>query len=60
MALLGDLLIGVTALSLGFGVAMLNGSHFALIPELQIVAFYANAKGFCRVFLSFGGPSGKP
>ncbi|MFT4113710.1 PIN domain-containing protein [Silvibacterium sp.] len=32
-----DLLIGATALHLGFGVATLNVKHFQLIPGLQIV-----------------------
>jgi len=31
-----DLLIGATALSLGFSVATLNVKHFARIPDLQI------------------------
>jgi predicted nucleic acid-binding protein len=34
-----DLLIGVTALELGYKVATLNLRHFQLIPDLQIVSF---------------------
>jgi predicted nucleic acid-binding protein len=34
---LGDLLIGVTALEAGFGVASANISHFQIIPGLNIV-----------------------
>jgi predicted nucleic acid-binding protein len=34
-----DLVIGATALHLGFGVATLNVRHFQLIPDLQIVSF---------------------
>lgn len=34
-----DLLIGVTALELGYKVATLNPRHFQLIPNLQIVSF---------------------
>jgi predicted nucleic acid-binding protein len=33
-----DLVIGATALHLGFGVATLNVRHFQLIPGLQIVS----------------------
>jgi predicted nucleic acid-binding protein len=33
-----DLLIGATALHLGFSVASLNLKHFALIPDLTIIA----------------------
>ena len=33
-----DLLIGATALHLGFGVATLNVKHFQLIPGLTVVA----------------------
>lgn len=33
----GDLLVGVTALELGFPVLTVNLRHFRLIPELQIV-----------------------
>ena len=36
---LADLLIGVTALELGFGVATLNVRHFRLITGLSIVQF---------------------
>lgn len=35
---LADLLIGVTALELGYGVATSNLRHFHLIPGLQVVA----------------------
>ncbi len=34
-----DLIIGVTALHLGYGVATLNLRHFALIPNLPISSF---------------------
>ena len=34
-----DLLIGATALSLGFGVLTGNLRHFRLIPELEVIAF---------------------
>ena len=34
-----DLVIGATALHLGFEVATLNRTHFQLIPDLKIVAF---------------------
>jgi tRNA(fMet)-specific endonuclease VapC len=34
---LGDLLIGVTALEAGFGVATANVRHFGMIPGLDIV-----------------------
>lgn len=34
---LPDLLIGVTALHLGYSVATLNGRHFRLIPSLSVV-----------------------
>lgn len=34
---LPDLLIGVTALHLGYSVATLNGRHFRLIPGLSVV-----------------------
>jgi tRNA(fMet)-specific endonuclease VapC len=33
----GDLLVGATALELGFSVLTVNVRHFRLIPELQIV-----------------------
>jgi predicted nucleic acid-binding protein len=33
----GDLLIGATALSLGFSVLTVNLRHFRLIPDLQIL-----------------------
>lgn len=33
-----DLVIGATALYLGFDVATLNTKHFSLIPDLNIVA----------------------
>ncbi len=33
-----DLVIGATALHLGFEVATLNLTHFQLIPDLKIVA----------------------
>ena len=33
---LDDLLIGVTALHLGFGVATLNVKHFSQIPDLKV------------------------
>ena len=33
----GDLLIGVTALELGFSIVTINVRHFRLIPGLQIV-----------------------
>jgi len=36
---LSDLLIGVTALELGYGVATLNVRHFRLVPGLSIVQF---------------------
>jgi predicted nucleic acid-binding protein len=36
---LADLLIGVTALGLGYRVATSNVRHFQLIPELEIVRF---------------------
>jgi predicted nucleic acid-binding protein len=36
---LSDLLIGVTALELGYGVATANVRHFQLIPGLGIVSF---------------------
>ena len=45
---LPDLLIGVTALHLGYSVATLNSRHFRLIPELSVVQ--ANGSGndaFC-------------
>jgi tRNA(fMet)-specific endonuclease VapC len=35
----GDLLIGATALSIGFGVLTVNLRHFRLIPGLDIVRF---------------------
>jgi predicted nucleic acid-binding protein len=35
---LADLLIGVTALELGYGVATSNLRHFHLIPDLQVTA----------------------
>jgi predicted nucleic acid-binding protein len=35
---LADLLIGVTALELGYGVATSNLRHFHLIPGLQVLA----------------------
>lgn len=35
----GDLLVGVTALELGFSVLTVNVRHFRLIPGLQIVQF---------------------
>jgi tRNA(fMet)-specific endonuclease VapC len=35
----GDLLIGATALSLGFGVLTSNARHFNLIPGLTVVSF---------------------
>ena len=34
---LEDLVIGATALHLGFEVATLNRTHFQLIPDLKIV-----------------------
>ena len=34
---LGDLLIGVTALEVGFGVATANLRHFGMIPGLDVV-----------------------
>lgn len=34
-----DLLIGATALSLGFSVLTLNQRHFKLIPRLQVIPF---------------------
>ncbi len=34
----GDLVIGATALHLGFEVATLNRTHFQLIPDLKVVA----------------------
>lgn len=34
-----DLLIGATALSLGFAVLTANPRHFALIPELSVTSF---------------------
>jgi len=34
---LQDLLIGVTALHLGYSVATLNARHFRMIPGLQVV-----------------------
>jgi predicted nucleic acid-binding protein len=34
---LGDLLIGVTALEAGFGVATANTRHFQMIPGLNVV-----------------------
>ncbi len=33
----GDLLIGATALSLGFSVLTVNLRHFRFIPDLQIL-----------------------
>ena len=33
-----DLLIGATALYIGFGVATLNAKHFELIPDLQVLS----------------------
>jgi predicted nucleic acid-binding protein len=36
---LSDLLIGVTALELGFGVATGNIRHFQMVPGLHIVSF---------------------
>jgi tRNA(fMet)-specific endonuclease VapC len=36
---LDDLLIGATALHLGFGVATLNTKHFAQIPNLVVTVF---------------------
>jgi predicted nucleic acid-binding protein len=33
----GDLLIGATALSLGFSVLTVNARHFRLIPNLQVI-----------------------
>jgi tRNA(fMet)-specific endonuclease VapC len=33
----GDLLIGATALSLGFSVLTVNLRHFRLVPDLQIL-----------------------
>ena len=36
---LADLLIGVTALELGYGVATANLRHFQMIPGLNIVSF---------------------
>jgi len=36
---LTDLLIGVTALELGYGVATANIRHFKLIPELSVLQF---------------------
>lgn len=35
----GDLLIGATALSLGFSVLTVNLRHFRLIPNLEIITF---------------------
>ena len=34
----GDLLIGATALSLGFSILTVNARHFRLIPKLTVVA----------------------
>jgi tRNA(fMet)-specific endonuclease VapC len=36
---LADLLIGVTAMQLGYGVATGNLRHFQMVPGLQIVSF---------------------
>ncbi len=36
---LSDLLIGATALDLGYSVATLNSRHFRLIPGLSVVQF---------------------
>lgn len=36
---LSDLLIGVTALELGYGVATANVRHFQMVPGLGIVPF---------------------
>jgi predicted nucleic acid-binding protein len=36
---LSDLLIGVTALELGFRVATANLRHFQMIPDLEIISF---------------------
>jgi predicted nucleic acid-binding protein len=33
----GDLLIGATALSLGFSLLTVNTRHFRLIPNLQVI-----------------------
>jgi tRNA(fMet)-specific endonuclease VapC len=33
----GDLLIGATALSLGFSILTVNSRHFRMIPNLQII-----------------------
>jgi predicted nucleic acid-binding protein len=34
-----DLLIGVTALSLGYAIGTLNVRHFARIPDLTVIKF---------------------
>ena len=36
---LADLLIGVTALELGYGVATRNVRHFRMIPGLPVIQF---------------------
>jgi predicted nucleic acid-binding protein len=33
----GDLLIGATALSLGFSILTVNSRHFRMIPGLQVI-----------------------
>ena len=39
---LSDLLIGVTALELGYRVATVNERHFRLVPGLEVVNFSSN------------------